>query len=375
VAQGRAVSGVQHYSRLDDIAEAWDELLARSNADPLFNSREWLTTWWDQYGSVLGAQLDIRVFEGNSGLTGLALMQRRIVRHLPGLKGLRLELLGTARGASGVGFSERTDIIADAFSEPDLIDRFAAELVADKSWSDLFVSYTPEGGVTHRAMAAAARLCSGDLRVVDGMEAWEVSLRDGFDAFLESLGSGTRARLMNGRKRLANAGVLCERVLGVDELDRGWDIFTELHMERWNRPLSDHWRGFYGAVARSQAQRGIPVMSVLELDGRPLSVLVNFRAGRREYAIASAFRTVDLKRISPGWVHFGMVIERACADGIQSFDFLGGEGKNEQYKAAFAGESSQLHCLQLVRSRRLKWCHRVLDAMRMVRDRLQGRSG
>jgi CelD/BcsL family acetyltransferase involved in cellulose biosynthesis len=375
VAQGREVGAWRHCSSLDEIGEAWDDLLARSSADPLFNSREWLTAWWSRYAPVIGGELDVRALGGDGGLAALALMHRRRVRHRLGLSGTRLELLGTARGVAGVGFSERTDFILEAGAEPELVERLAADLAADDSWSDLVVSYAPEGGVTHQVMAAVAGRYGADLRVVDGMEAWELPLDGDFEAFLAGLGSGTRARLMNGRKRLEQAGALRERVLEPGELEQGWDIFGQLHLERWDRPFSAHWRQFYGAIARAQAKRGMPVISLLELDGRPLSLMVNFRAGAREYSIAAVFRPVDIKRVSPGWVHFGMVIERACADGVKVFDFLGGEGKNEQYKAAFGGASSQLVCLHLVRPLALKWSYRALDLARQARDRLKGRAG
>lgn len=375
MAQGLEVGGVKRFTRLEDVDGAWDELLARSKADPLFNSREWLTAWWSQYAPVVGGELDVRVVGGDGGLAALALMHRRRVRHRFGLSGNRLELLGTARGVRGVGFSEHTDFILEAGAEAGLVERLAAELAADDSWSDLLVSYAPEGGVTHQVMESVAARCRADLRVVDGMEAWEVPLEGGFEAFLGRLGSGTRARLMNGRKRLEQAGQLRERVLEPAELEQGWEMFGQLHLERWDRPFSAHWRQFYGAIAGAQTSRGVPVISVLELDGRPLSLMVNFRAGEREYSIAAVFRPVDLKRVSPGWVHFGMAIERACTDGVKVFDFLGGEGKNEQYKSAFGGESRQLVCLHLVRPTALKWSYRALDLARQARDRLKGRAG
>jgi hypothetical protein len=238
------------------------------------------------------------------------------------------------------------------------------DLVEDSAWDELYVSYTPEGGPTHRMFRQVAAECGGYLRVADYMEAWEISLEGDFESFLASLGSGTRARLMGSRKRLAEAGEVCERLLPADEMDAGWDIFGRLHESRWHRAFSDHWRRFYGTIAMAQAGQGVPVMSVLEFNGEPISLLVNFRAGRREYSMASAFVPVDVKRVSPGWLHLGLAIERAYADGMQVFDFLGGEGKNEQYKAAFGGHSMQLLCLQLLRRGRLKWLYRGWDDAR-----------
>jgi CelD/BcsL family acetyltransferase involved in cellulose biosynthesis len=375
VAQGRPVVARSAAPELDVPGEAWDGLLARSSADPLFNSRQWLTTWWSQYGGQLGAELNVRSVTRDGRLTGLGLFMRRTVAHRLGLRGRRLELLGTARGAPGVAFSERTELVLEHAGEDEAMHAIARDLVDDASWDELFVSYTPEDSPTHRVFREVAAACGGYLRVADHMEAWEISLDGDFASFLASLGSGTRARLMGSRKRLAEAGEVRERLLRVDEMENGWDIFCRLHESRWQRAFSDHWRRFYGTIAAAQAGQGGPVMSVLEFNGEPISLLVNFRAGRREYSMASAFVPVDVKRVSPGWLHLGLAIERAFADGMEVFDFLGGEGKNEQYKAAFGGHSRQLLCLQLLRPPQLKWLYRGWDGARRLRERLRGSRG
>ena len=367
MAQGRAIVVRAEPPDLDALGEAWDGLLARSDADPLFNSREWLTNWWSQYGDRIGGQLDIRSLHTNKTLVGLGLFARRPVVHRGGLQGRRLELLGTAHGVRGVAFSERTELILDRSSRAMATELLAGALVADTTWDELYVSYAQEDGVTHHLFRQVAADCGGYLRVADYMEAWEISLSGRFEDFLAGLGAGTRARLMGSRKRLESAGAVRERLLGVEEQDEGWEIFSRLYEARWQRPFSEHWRRFYGAIAAAQAARGVPVMSVLEFDGQPISLLVNFRAGQREYSMATAFVPVDIKRVSPGWLHLGLAIERAIADGMLTFDFLGGEGKNEQYKSAFGGENSQLLCLQLLRARRLKFTYRTWDQLKHIR--------
>ena len=375
MAQGRAVVVQRGPASLDALGEAWDGLLARSGADPLFNSREWLTAWWSQYGAQFGAELDIRSAMRGAELLGLGLFSRRRVAHRLGVEGVRLELLGTARGTGGVAFSERTELLLDSTVAEEAGAALVEHLLADASWDELFVSYTSQDGPTHRAFRRVAEACGGYLRVADHMEAWAISLESGFEAILAALGSGTRARLLGSRRRLEEAGAVRERLLKADELEEGWDIFGRLHEARWQRSFGTHWRRFYGTIAAAQVARGTPAMSVLEFEGQPISLLVNFRAGRREYSIASAFVPVEVKRVSPGWLHLGLAIERACADGMRAFDFLGGEGKNEQYKAAFGGQSSQLLCLQLLRGRRLKFMYRAWDQARRLRERLGASTG
>lgn len=350
------------------IEAEWASLLADSHADPLFNSPTWLSIWWAQYQPVIGAQLDIRAVHSTGKLIGLALMHTRRVSHRIGFEGVRYELLGTAWRSKGVGFSEKTEFIFHRGNQSAAAGALVNSLVADKRWDDLVVSLTPRDGATFSAFQTLAKQCGGYLRLPDGMEAWQLSLDTGFEGVLAGLGRGTRARVFGSRARLRRAGTFRENVIGPGDLEGGWEVFSRLHQERWDRPFSEHWRQFYSSIAALQASEGVPVISILEFEGRPVSALVNFRAARREYSIASAFVPILVKRVSLGWMHLGLAIERACADGMTHFDFLGGEGKKEQYKAAFGGERSELVTLQLVRNRRLAMLYRAWDAAQAFRS-------
>ena len=352
---------------LEGIAAEWRELLARSDADPLFNSPEWLTGWWQHYQPVVHGELRVAAALDGESLQGLAILYQREARHRLGLRGVRLELCGNAWRVGGAAMSERTGLLLDRRETPAAMEALAEHLLADDSWDDLLAAHTLQDGPTARTFRMMAERCGGYLRQVDRLDAWEIPLQGGFDGFVERLGAGTRARILGSRQRLAQAGALRERVLGPDELEEGWEIFARLYELRWHRRFSAHLRAFYGAMATQLTARGVPALSVLEFDGEPVSMLVNFRAAGREYTMVSAFAPVGVKRVSPGWLHLGLAIERACNDGLQCFDLLGGEGKQEQYKASLGGEHSQLVCLQLVRNRRLATIYRTWD--RLVRGR------
>lgn len=350
--------------------EAWDDLLARSGADPLFNSPTWLSAWWTQYGAHVGGQLDIRALHDADRLMALAPFYRRPVRYRSGLRSVRLELLGTARGHGDVAFSERSEVLLDPEQVGMATQALVDELVADRGWDELVVSNTPASGVTPRFLDCLARRTGGYLRSTAQMEAWDLRLGRPFADILAEFGAGTRARIIGSRTRLAEAGHVSERLLGPDEFDYGWDVFRDFHAARWGKPFARHWETFYGVVGAERAKRGEAIMSVLEFDRKPISFLFNLRAGRGEYSMLVGFTPVPVKRVSPGWLHLGLALERACRDGMERFDFLGGGGRNEQYKAAFRGEREALVTLQLVRDRRLKVFFRAWDQVRRIRHRL-----
>ncbi|NGX16870.1 GNAT family N-acetyltransferase [Wenzhouxiangella sp. XN24] len=365
----------QVLASLDDQAGAWADLLARSDADPLFNSPEWLATWWDHFGVRFGGILQKWSLTTGERLVGLLLLTERTMRHRAGLRGRRYEFLGTGRGDDLTVFSERTDVIVDPAHEDMVISRFAGELAQDSCWDELVVSYTPRDGVTHRMFKKLEGLCGGYLREADEFDAWEVPLAQKPSIVTDMLGRGTRERIFGSRRRLEKVGQVSERILAAQDFDHAWRIFDDLHRLRWGRPLERHWQLFLDDIARIQARRGVPVMSVLEFEGEPISVMVNFRAADHEYALTSAFRPSPVKRVSPGWMHFGYVLERACHDGLAWFDLLGGKGKNEQYKAAMGRRRTELVCLQLLRRWHLKLPYKAWDTIGMPRHSLSNGTG
>ena len=52
---------VHHEPWLDDEHGAWDEIVAASGIDPLFNGALWQTLWWRCHGHALRAALHVYV--------------------------------------------------------------------------------------------------------------------------------------------------------------------------------------------------------------------------------------------------------------------------------------------------------------------------
>src|SRR5690242_5221372 len=82
---------------------AWQSLLARSNADPVFMSWSWQWTWWRHYARLLSSQLCLLAAYSPQGeLVGLAPLHRRRAAHRRPISATRLETLGsTWRDATG----------------------------------------------------------------------------------------------------------------------------------------------------------------------------------------------------------------------------------------------------------------------------------
>jgi CelD/BcsL family acetyltransferase involved in cellulose biosynthesis len=344
--------------------EEWTELLTRSDADPLFSSPDWLLTWWSLMAEPLGLEPVFLAARSGGRLVGLALFSRSRVLHRKIWPAWRLEMVGNGWRRGGVPITEHTGLILDRSGAPDIAAAFVAFLWASAPWDDLVVGLTEGGSLTERCFSEIAQGRGIYLRRNDPMEAWSIPLHDGFQGFLRSIGKGTRDRVMSGRRRLEALGHVTEEVAGSDTLDDLLPVLDRLHGERWGTPLLNTAPGkLFRTVARLQVEAGHPAVSVIALDGEPLSAMLNFRAGEREYNIQAGFRSAPGKRISMGWVHFGFAIERACSDGIQVFDLLAGEGKKTQFKSSLGSQRTELITLQFVRSRVLRLLYGSWDAL------------
>ena len=93
---------------------AWGRLLARSNADALFLSWDWLTLWWHCFASALSAAPEILAFYRGEELVGVAPHYRRRVLRSGVLPATSVQPIGVSWRDPAALISEYLDIVASA---------------------------------------------------------------------------------------------------------------------------------------------------------------------------------------------------------------------------------------------------------------------
>lgn len=344
----------------------WRGLLARSVADPLFMSWDWQWLWWETHHELLGGELALLACYEGQTLVGLAPFYLHTARHKGGIRAPRLEFIGsTWRDGRGV-FSEYLDLIAARGHEPAVVAAVGAWLRDDKGWSDLVLGNTPVGGLAE-ALAGTALGAGGFIRRADPLEAHRLALTGSFEDYLRTLPGSVRRKVWNQRSKLDQARLV---LAGPTETESILDRIDAFHLARWNAPqYVGVSREFHRALAARLAGNGALRMSTLESGGRPLVVMYNIRLAGTEYNLQSGFDPERSAGFSPGYLHFGYSIEEAFRDGLQWFDFLGGQGRHRQYKQDFLTEVRPLVTLQVVRSRPLRAVYRLYDALMRARGR------
>jgi CelD/BcsL family acetyltransferase involved in cellulose biosynthesis len=344
----------------------WQNLLARSDADALFMSWNWLSTWWRHHAPALQAELCLlAVYSPDDALCGLAPFYRRRAAHRGVMPAQRLELLGNAWRDSSVVFSEYLDIIAATPVREEVGAALRAWLRADPGWDELVLCNLRTGSNALRlvgSLGKAGPAGLGYVRAVESMTGWSIALPSSFDTFVARLSSNTRRKVVHQREKLAGVSFdnipPAQRTAALARLD----AFVA---RRFGTPAGENSQTrarFHADLVATWAD-GV-YLTELRAAGNCVSVMLNLRQGDTEYYLQSGFDAAYARGLSPGLLHLGYAIEAACRDGIGHFDFLAGRGLNRDYKQDFAAESAPLHTLHVVRKPSLRVLFRCADLLR-----------
>ena len=326
--------------------DLWDELLKRSDADPLFMCWAWQWRWWAHHGPALGAELQIAAVYSEDRLVGLAPFYRHrvVVRRL--LRPWRLELIGTAWRNSEAAFSDYLDVIADR-SEPERVLEALTEWLETEAWDELALCCLRRGGAADTLATTYLPRISG-VREVDPLTGWRAPLPARFDHYVQRLSPEVRRKTINQRRKLDQPRLEYAHEADIDAfLDRLWGFSAARWGGRAPRP---EFQGFYRDFARYAAGKGQLRLSRVETDRGSLSVMFNVRSENCLYYLQSGFDLRKSEGISPGYLHFGYALEDACKEGAQYFDFLGGSGQNRDYKRDLLTENVALVTYHVARA-------------------------
>jgi CelD/BcsL family acetyltransferase involved in cellulose biosynthesis len=325
----------------DEFAAAqdlWDELLKRSDADPLFMCWAWQWRWWAHHGPALGAELQVAAIYSGDRLVGLApfYRHRAVVRRL--LRPRRLELIGTAWRNSGAAFSDYLDVLAER-AERERVLEALTEWLETEEWDELALCCLRRGGAAD-ALATTYLPRIAGVREVDPLMGWRAPLPARFEDYVQRLSPEVRRKTINQRRKLDQPRLEYAHEADIDGfLDQLW-AFSAV---RWagQRPRPE-FQAFYRDFAQYAARTGGLRLSRVETDQGPLSVMFNIRSENCVYYLQSGFDLRKSEGISPGYLHFGYALEDACKEGAQHFDFLGGSGQNRDYKRDLLTENVAL---------------------------------
>ncbi len=344
----------------------WQQLLDASDADPLFLSWHWMYDWWQRFHRPGDRLRLIAAYRGDR-LIGLAPLYQAQARYLRGLLPVqRLQFLGTGIRRNAGLRSEYLGFILDREQRDAALDALLGALGELDGWQEACFQDVPsENPLTNRLDTLGKR------RELSRLRAYPIDTSSRFEDYLASLGRNTRLKLYNRRKLLNSLGQV-ELRPGRD-LNQLIDILNKFDMERFGyATLNQRARTQLHALDRCTPD--LPVSkhsSLLLLDGKPLSVVINCLLQGQIYNFQLGYQPNFHKKISLGTLHLGYAIEQAFNDpDIHCFDLLLGGGKNSDYKRHLSDRSREAVSWQVMRSPLLKTLFAINDNGKRLLRRL-----
>ena len=321
-----------------------------------FREPAWLLTWWKHYGAttshapiscslgrrelfVIAVETDPQTsVTGKPELVGLAPL---FVEHRP-LAGRVVRFLGSGEVCSDhLSILSRPDCSADvAVKVGEFLSANYDRSISDRDpqayWDRIELNGAHGDDPMIAAMLAELERHGTRIERRRSTGPWQLSLPDGYDAYLATLSKSHRKQL----RRLAKNVLDTDRakwytVRTLADLERAWPIFVDLHQRR-RKSLggagsftSEQFAAFHAEATRTMLAQGQLRMHWLELDGKPAAAEYHLVGNGIVYAYQAG---LDPERIGqePGRLAGIAIIRQAIKDGFATYDLLRGD---EPYKA------------------------------------------
>ncbi len=323
----------------------WKDLLTRYPQATTFSTPEWLISWWKNFGR--DQELLVVGFYFSGCLVALApfsLSSLRVARALP-LRHLRLM-------GDGSKDSDNLDLpVVPGFEE-----RFAASLlkflVAERNRWDLADLNTlpidSPGATTLRQLLARKNW----LAIDKTRPASAIALPATWETYLTRLSSEDQKNLTRYAKRLEKRyAVHMYRCSDESQLPKCLEAMFKHHQARWEAAGErgsfgvEERRNFYYELSRSLLPQNLLDFWVLELNGAVVAAQFGFRFGTQVFQLQEG-NDPEYAPDRVGFLLRGHVMKELIAQGVRTYDFLGGE---PGYKARWGAEPRQYRDLRFAR--------------------------
>lgn len=306
--------------------EQWQALIDRCPDSTVFQTPEWLSSWWQHFGGECEAFV-FAAYEGDQ-LVGLAPLYKKR-RALLGVTRDELHFIGAGQSDYNV-FSSMggSDAVVTA-----LADELARHIDAGACAQ---LAEIPQSSLT--AARIGLRLATGltGLQQIDTTPCPRLQIRGNAEGVAAVL---RKDSLRRHYKALAKLGTIrvehhTDSAAALPYLD---ELFRQ-HIARWENTsypsifLNEASRNFYRDMVAALARAGRMVFTVVHLNDAPVALHLGFRS-RGDFLWYKPTFDPRLQKYAPGETLLKSLIEYAQAGDYSAFDFTRGD---EQFKSRFA---------------------------------------
>jgi CelD/BcsL family acetyltransferase involved in cellulose biosynthesis len=318
-----ATRRLQSWSEIEALSSEFNSVLGDSADPTIFSTLEWLGAWWRACGQ--GRQLfAFSLTDPNGEYIGFAPLYSQCT----GSRGLgriaRLRLVG-----DGTEDSDNLDLIVRSGSEGAVAEALLAHLELEPAWDICELNTLDTNSTTAQAMLDCLAKRRWPVHVSDRPGSL-VQLPETWEAYLQQLSHEHASGIERYRRRLNRRyEVRIRRCATETELDQSLDVLFDLHQKRWHARgqsgsfASAERRRFYRDMSRAFLRNGWLEFWLLDLNGTSVAAQFAFRYRDTVYQLQEG---VDPQHYTDraGVVLRAHVLKTLIAEGVRSYDFLGG---------------------------------------------------
>ena len=326
------VQHVTDWNAFVGYAQAWNNL-AQNNP---FRGWVWARNWWANFGHNKELYL-LAVFDSSEALIGIAPW----FRTQNALSGRTLEFLGSGEVCTDyvgiLAHPQNEDVVAGAIADW-LITANGSEAVPLGRWDLLHLSGVAKDDCGVAKLVEQLVDLGSTVHRRDGVNCWRLTLPQSWTAYEELLSKSHRKQVRRLDRRFLQTGKAILRTASTaSELAMGMNILIDLHQKRrqsLNQPgcfATGAFRCFLESTASELLDKSAVHLHWLELDQRPVAAEIHWLSETTVFAYQAGVDP-DVLDEEPGRLITIATLQKAIADGRQTFDFLRGD---EPYKAHF----------------------------------------
>jgi CelD/BcsL family acetyltransferase involved in cellulose biosynthesis len=326
---------IEHSVGFRALAEEWGHLHDACRDSTLFNSWEWLFSWWQAYGR--GKQLCLLTCRSDGQLVGIAPLYLIFERTGVGISARVMRLVG-----DGSADSDYLDFLVRPDMRTAVLSVLCERLVSDSRWDVLALRALPESSLLPAVFRRIAVRRKLSLRVEHALCA-ALKLPKTFNEFLQGRQPRFRTKLRALLKKLDKGDLQVDVHVAPGALRRRLRSLFALHQARWrgtgaqgvfNEPRK---RNFYARFAPRFARRGWLRLYSLRCGESYLAHQLCFGAHGVTYLLQEGFDVSD-PSASYGQMLRAAVMRHLIEQGGTRYDFLGGTSRHKQDWGAAEGK-------------------------------------
>jgi CelD/BcsL family acetyltransferase involved in cellulose biosynthesis len=335
------------WDELEQFCTQWNNLLQKNSAASIFQTPEWLGSWWQAYGR--NKTLLALVFEDSTGdIVGIAPLYAQ--RLFPGFGSKMLRMVG-----AGSGDSDGLDFITSPGYEDDCAKAFIAWFAGQKEWQLCALETLPQHSLVAESLLQQTK--EADISTDSTLTPnFIIDLPPTWSQYLNSLDSTFRPLLTRYPKRLQSRfTVQISRCENQGDLKTQLDTLFDLHQMRWTGRgetgafAGNERRDFYYRMATAFLRRGWLEFWLLELNGETVGAQFCFRYNDTVSLLQEGFHPKYAGE-KIGYALKAHLLEEMIRTGARRYDFLGGA---DSYKSKFGAHQENYLNLVIAGSSRL----------------------